>query len=158
MSVDVLLVEDSPGDARLMREAFSHVNSAVDLHVAVNGEDAIAFLRQQGHHAQAPRPTLILLDLSLPRMDGHQFLAHIKQDADLKMIPTVILTASRSDADIDRAYQCGANCYISKPGRPDDLYPILRRIDDFWLAKVKLPFRAGLNGDAAIVHAHRKSG
>jgi two-component system, chemotaxis family, response regulator Rcp1 len=158
MSVDVLLVEDSPGDARLMREAFSNVNGAVDLHVAVDGEEAIAFLRQQGNHAHAPRPTLILLDLSLPRMDGHQFLTYIKRDPDLKMIPTVILTASRSDADIDRAYQCGANCYISKPGRPDDIYPILRRIDDFWLTKVKLPLRAGLNGDAAIAHGQRKSG
>ncbi len=141
-----------------MQEAFSNVNSAVDLHVAVDGEDAIAFLRQQGKHAHAPRPTLILLDLTLPRMDGYQFLAYIKQDADLKMIPTVILTASRADTDIDRAYQCGANCYISKPGRPDDLYPILRRINDFWLTKVKLPFRAALNGDAVIAHGHRKSG
>ncbi len=158
MSVDVLLVEDSAADARLMREAFSNVNSAVELHVAADGEEAIAFLRRQGKHAHAPRPTLILLDLSLPRMDGHQFLSHIKQDADLKMIPTVILTASRSETDIDRAYQCGANCYISKPGRPDDLYPILRRVNDFWLTKVKLPFRAGLNGDAALVHGHRKSG
>jgi two-component system, chemotaxis family, response regulator Rcp1 len=158
MSLDVLLVEDSRTDARLMREAFGNVNAAVDLHVAVDGEEAIAFLKQQGSHAHSPRPALILLDLTLPRMDGHEFLAYIKQDDDLKTIPTVVLTASRTDADIDRAYQCGANCYISKPGRPDDLYPILRRVNDFWLTKVKLPFRATLNGDAAIAHGHRNSG
>jgi chemotaxis family two-component system response regulator Rcp1 len=158
MSLDVLLVEDSRSDARLMQEAFGNVNGAVDLHVAFDGEDAIAFLKQQGSHTHAPRPALILLDLTLPKMDGHEFLAYIKQDDDLKMIPTVILTASRTEADIDRAYQCGANCYISKPGRADDLYPILRRINDFWLKKVKLPITARLNGDAASIQRHRKSG
>jgi chemotaxis family two-component system response regulator Rcp1 len=158
MSLDVLLVEDSRTDARLMREAFGNVNGAVDLHVAVDGEEAIAFLKQQGSHAHAPRPALILLDLTLPRMDGHEFLAYIKQDDDLKTIPTVVLTASRTDADINRAYQCGANCYISKPGRPDDLYPILRRIDDFWLTKVKLPIGARLSGDVAAIPRHRRSG
>ena len=158
MSLDVLLVEDSAGEARLMQQAFGDVNSSVDLHVAVDGEQAIAFLKQQGSHAHAPRPALILLDLSLPKMDGHQILAYIKQDDDLKMIPTVILTASRTDADVDRAYQGGANCYISKPGRPDDLYPIVRRINDFWLKKVKLPRSAGLNGEAATIPGHRRSG
>jgi CheY-like chemotaxis protein len=158
MSVDVLLVEDSPSDARLMQEAFGNVNGAVDLHVAVDGEEAIAFLKRQGRHARAPRPALILLDLTLPRMDGHEMLEYIKQDDDLKTIPAVVLTASRTDADIDRAYQCGANCYISKPGRPDDLYPIVRRINDFWLRKVKLPVAAGLNGAAATIPGHRRSG
>jgi two-component system, chemotaxis family, response regulator Rcp1 len=158
MSLDVLLVEDCPGDARLMREAFGNVNGAVDLHVAVDGEEAIAFLKRQGRHARAPRPSLILLDLTLPRMDGHETLEYIKHDDDLKMIPTVVLTASRTEADIDRAYQCGANCYISKPGRPDDLYPIVRRLNDFWLSKVKLPVAAAFNAAAAIPHGHRRSG
>jgi chemotaxis family two-component system response regulator Rcp1 len=158
MSLDVLLVEDSRSDARRLQEAFGDVNSAVDLHVAVDGDEAIAFLKQQGRHAHAPRPILILLDLSLPRMDGHEVLAYIKQDDDLKMIPTVVLTGSRTETDIDRAYQRGANCYISKPGRPDDLYPIVRRINDFWLRQVKLPISAKLNGDAAAIHDQRRSG
>lgn len=158
MSVDVLLIEDSRSDARLMQEAFGNVNGAVDLHVAVDGEEAIAFLKQQGSHARAPRPTLILLDLTLPGMNGHEFLTCIKQHDDLKMIPTVILTASRADADIARAYRCGANCYISKPGRPDDLYGIVRRINDFWLTKVKLPTSARSTGDAATSQGHRRSG
>ena len=158
MSLDVLLVEDSAGDARLVQEAFGNVNSTVALHVAVDGDAAIAFLKQRGRHTRAPRPALIVLDLSLPGMDGHEVLAYIKRDDDLKIIPTVILTASRKDADIERAYQFGANCYISKPELPNDLYRIVSRIYDFWLTKVKLPISAGLNGDAVVIPGYRKSG
>jgi two-component system, chemotaxis family, response regulator Rcp1 len=158
MSLDVLVVEDNPGDVRLLQEAFGSVNSAADLHVAVDGEEAIAYLKQQGRHTDAPRPALILLDLTLPRLDGHEILAYIKHDADLKTIPTVILTASRTDADIDRAYRGGANCYISKPRIPSDLYGIVRRINDFWLTKVKLPIGARSNSDAATIQGHRRSG
>jgi chemotaxis family two-component system response regulator Rcp1 len=158
MSLDILLVEDNPGDVRLLREAFGKVNSAATLHVAVDGEEAIAFLKQQGSHTDAPRPALILLDLTLPKMDGHEILTYIKQDADLKTIPTVILTASRTDADIARAYRCGANCYISKSRLPADLHGIVRRINDFWLTKVKLPMAARSNSDVATVQAHRRSG
>ncbi|HEX2791271.1 MAG TPA: response regulator [Steroidobacteraceae bacterium] len=139
MSLDVLLVEDNPGDARLVQQAFGTINRAVQLHVAADGNEAMAFLKQDRSHPHAPRPALILLDLTLPKMNGHEVLAYIKHDDDLKTIPTVILTGSHTDADIERAYQLGANCYISKPGQPDDMHRIVNRINDFWLTKVKLP-------------------
>ncbi len=139
MSIEVLLVEDSPGDVRLTQEAFRDANKAVKLHVAIDGVDAMAFLRQEGAHANAPRPDLILLDLNLPKMDGREVLAHIKEDADLKMIPTVILTTSVAEADIVRSYQLQANCYLSKPVQLDEFEVLVKSINDFWLTMVKLP-------------------
>lgn len=113
--VEVLLVEDSPGDVRLTREAFREANLPVRLHVATDGIEAMAFLRNEGSHAEAPRPDFILLDLNLPRMDGREVLAIIKEDDKLRTIPTVILTTSDADVDILKSYQLKANAYLSKP-------------------------------------------
>jgi chemotaxis family two-component system response regulator Rcp1 len=142
MALEVLLVEDSPGDVRLTKEAFREANRSIILHVACDGVEAMAFLRKQGTHANAPRPDLILLDLNLPKMDGREVLALIKEDQDLKTIPTVILTTSEAEADIVTSYQLQANCYLSKPVQLDDFEAIVRSISDFWLSKVRLPQQA----------------
>ena len=138
-SSDVLLVEDSPGDVRLTREAFREANPAVRLHVASDGIEAMAFLRREGVNADVPRPDFILLDLNLPKMDGREVLAQIKGDDSLKTIPTVILTTSESEADIVKSYQLQANCYLSKPVQLDAFERLVGSINDFWLTKVKLP-------------------
>src|ERR1700729_1738133 len=117
MSIQVLLVEDSPGDVRLTREAFRDVNAAVQLHVVSDGVEAMAFLRHEGVYADSPRPDLTLLDLNLPRMDGREVLAHIKGDNQLKTIPTVVLTTSDAEADIAKTYRLQANCYLTKPAQ-----------------------------------------
>ena len=139
---EVLLVEDSPGDVRLTQEAFRDANSFVNLHVAADGVEAMAFLRREGAHVDAPRPDLILLDLNLPKMDGRQVLANIKDDESLKTIPTVILTTSDAEADIVKSYQLQANCYLSKPVQLDEFETLVKSINDFWLTKVKLPQQA----------------
>jgi len=132
------LVEDSPGDVRLTREAFRDFDKTVRLHVATDGVDAMAFLRRQGAHANAPRPDFILLDLNLPKMDGREVLACIKKDESLKVIPTIILTTSDSDVDIAKSYELQANCYLIKPVQLDEFENLVRSISDFWLTKVKL--------------------
>jgi len=139
MPIEVLLVEDSPGDVRLTQEAFRDANWTIHLHVASDGVDAMAFLRQQGTHVDAPRPDLILLDLNLPRMDGREVLANIKGDDSLKSIPTIILTTSEAETDIVDSYQLQANCYLSKPVQLDAFESLVRSINDFWLTQVKLP-------------------
>jgi chemotaxis family two-component system response regulator Rcp1 len=139
MPLEVLLVEDSPGDVRLTREAFREANRSINLHVASDGVEAMAFLRKLGRHAGAPRPDLILLDLNLPKMDGREVLAHIKEDPDMKTIPTVILTTSDAEADIATSYQLQANCYLSKPAQLDEFEALVRSINDFWLTKARLP-------------------
>jgi chemotaxis family two-component system response regulator Rcp1 len=139
MPIEVLLVEDSPGDVRLTQEAFHDANRSVRLHVASDGMEAMAFLRHQGGQSAAPRPDLILLDLNLPKMDGREVLARIKEDASLKTIPTIILTTSEAEADIARSYQLQANCYLSKPVQLDQFETLVKSINDFWLTKVKLP-------------------
>jgi chemotaxis family two-component system response regulator Rcp1 len=139
MPIEVLLVEDSPGDVRLTQEAFRDANMAIHLHVATDGVEAMSFLRREGTHVRAPRPDLILLDLNLPKMDGREVLAHIKEDASLKTIPTVILTTSEAEADIVKSYQLQANCYLSKPVQLDAFESLVKSINDFWLTKVKLP-------------------
>jgi chemotaxis family two-component system response regulator Rcp1 len=139
MPIEVLLVEDSPGDVRLTQEAFRDANKAIHLHVASDGVEAMAFLKREGVYARAPRPELILLDLNLPKMDGREVLAHIKEDPNLKTIPTVILTTSEAEADIVRSYQLQANCYLSKPVQLDAFEALVKSINDFWLTKVKLP-------------------
>jgi chemotaxis family two-component system response regulator Rcp1 len=131
---DVLLVEDSLGDVRLMQEAFRTANADVRLHIAGDGVQAMDFLRRLGVHTSAPRPDLILLDLNLPRMDGHEVLALIKEDSDLKAIPTVILTTSDSQTDIARGYHLKANCYLGKPSQFDDFEKLVVGINRFWLA------------------------
>lgn len=139
MMTDILLVEDSPGDVRLTREAFRTANPALRLHVAVDGVEALAFLGQQGVHANAPRPDLILLDLNLPRKDGRQVLAEIKEDPALKRIPVVVLTTSKAEEDILNTYDLHANCYISKPVDFEKFVTVVKTIDDFWLSVVRLP-------------------
>jgi CheY-like chemotaxis protein len=135
----VLLVEDSPGDVRLTREAFRTADISVELSVASDGVEAMAMLRREGEHGNCPRPDLILLDLNLPRMDGREVLALIKDDPGLKSIPTVILTTSEAEADVARSYQLHANSYLSKPVRLDDFEEMVRSIYDFWLTHAKLP-------------------
>ena len=139
MPTEVLLVEDSPGDVRLTQEAFCAANPAIRLHVAVDGVEALEFLSQQGAHAGAPRPDLILLDLNLPRMDGREVLKHIRADNKLKTIPTVILTTSDAETDINHSYSLHANSYLSKPVQLDTFENLVRSINDFWFKKAKLP-------------------
>jgi CheY-like chemotaxis protein len=139
MPIEVLLVEDSPGDVRLTQEAFRDANKSIRLHVVSDGVEAMAFLRQQGAYAVVPRPDLILLDLNVPKMDGREVLAQIKGDSSLKMIPTVILTTSDAEADIVKSYQLQANCYLTKPVQLEDFDTLVKSINDFWLTKAKLP-------------------
>src|SRR5450432_3128625 len=138
MSINVLLVEDSPGDVRLTQEAFREANKTIRLHVAFDGVEAMAFLRREGPHARAPRPDFILLDLNLPRMDGREVLGHIKADDSLKTIPVIILTTSEAQLDILKSYQLQANCYLTKPVQLDAFESLVKSINDFWLVQVKL--------------------
>jgi two-component system, chemotaxis family, response regulator Rcp1 len=140
--IEVLLVEDSPGDVRLTQEALHEANRAIHLHVAFDGVEAMAFLTRAGPNAQAPRPDLILLDLNLPKMDGREVLAQIKADENLKTIPTIILTTSEAEADIVKSYQLQANCFLSKPVQLEAFESLVKSINDFWLTKVKLPHQA----------------
>jgi two-component system, chemotaxis family, response regulator Rcp1 len=139
MPIEVLLVEDSPGDVRLTQEAFREYSKPIRLHLATDGVEAMAFLRREGIHANAPRPDLILLDLNLPKMDGREVLALIKKDQDLKIIPTIILTTSDDEADVMISYQLQANCYLRKPAHWDAFDSLVRSINAFWLTKAKLP-------------------
>ncbi|MEJ7601331.1 MAG: response regulator [Kofleriaceae bacterium] len=138
-SIDVLLVEDSPGDVRLTQFALAEANAAINLHVVSDGVEAMAFLTHEGVYAKAPRPDLILLDLNMPRMDGRAVLAHIKSDDRLKTIPTIILTTSLEHSDVMTSYQLQANCYLSKPVQLESFERLVQSINDFWLTKAKLP-------------------
>jgi CheY-like chemotaxis protein len=138
-ALEVLLVEDSPGDIRLTREAFRDAKVHINLHIASDGVEAMAFLNREGEHSGAPRPDLILLDLNLPRKDGREVLEEIKESAILKVIPVVILTTSASEEDILRSYMLHANCYITKPVDLDGFLKVIRSIDSFWLSVVRLP-------------------
>lgn len=139
--IEVLLVEDSPGDVRLTQEALRDANRAIHLHVAVDGVEAMSFLKREGRHLSAPRPDLILLDLNLPKMDGREVLAQIKADESLRTIPTIILTTSEAEADITKSYQLRANCFLSKPVELEAFESLVKSINDFWLTKVKLPYQ-----------------
>jgi CheY-like chemotaxis protein len=139
--IDVLLVEDSPGDVRLTREAFKDAKMRINLHVASDGAEAMAFLEREGNHANAPRPDLILLDLNLPKKDGREVLAELKESSVLKSIPVVILTTSASETDIQGSYQHHANCYITKPVDLEGFLKVVRSIENFWLTVVKLPLK-----------------
>jgi two-component system, chemotaxis family, response regulator Rcp1 len=139
MPMEVLLVEDSPGDVRLTKEAFEAANVDVHLNVATDGVEAMAFLRREGVYANAPRPDLTLLDLNMPRMDGRQVLAEIKKDEKLKTLPIVILTTSDSEGDIVKSYQLHANCYLCKPVQLSAFESLVKSINDFWLTRAKLP-------------------
>ena len=137
--MEILLVEDSPGDVRLTREAFKDAKVHINLNVASDGAEAMDFLNREGKHSDVPRPDLILLDLNLPKKDGREVLDEIKQSPVLKSIPVVILTTSASDEDILRSYRLHANCYITKPVGLDGFLEVVKSIDTFWLSVVKLP-------------------
>ena len=137
--IEILLVEDSPEDADLTREALEDAKVANNLSVVADGAAALAYLRRQGEYAQATRPDLILLDLNLPKKDGREVLAEIKADEELKLIPVVVLTTSEAEQDIVRSYKLHANCYVTKPLDLDQFVTVVKSIEDFWLAIVKLP-------------------
>jgi len=137
--IEILLIEDNAGDARLAKEALLDAKVANNLSWVADGEEAMAYLRREGQYDKAPRPDLILLDLNLPRKDGREVLSAIKADDKLKRIPVVILTTSQAEEDILRAYHLNANCYISKPVDLDQFIKVVRTIEDFWLTIVKLP-------------------
>jgi chemotaxis family two-component system response regulator Rcp1 len=141
-AIEVLLVEDSPGDVRLTQEALRDANRLIHLHVAADGVEAMGFLRHEEPHASAPRPDLILLDLNLPRMDGREVLALIKEDDQLRTIPTIILTTSAAEADIMKSYELRANCYLTKPVQLDAFEAVVKSINEFWLTRVKLPHQS----------------
>jgi CheY-like chemotaxis protein len=137
--IHVLLVEDDEGDVLMTREAFEHHKLRNQLHVVPDGVEAIAFLRQEGEHAGAPRPGLILLDLNLPRKDGREVLEEIKSDETLRSIPVVVLTTSQAEEDILRSYNLHANAYVAKPVDFERFIDVIRQIDDFFVTVVKLP-------------------
>ena len=137
--IEILLVEDNPGDVRLTREAFKDAKVHVNLHVATDGAEAMSFLGRQGDYAHVPRPDLILLDLNLPKKDGREVLGEIKTNPALMSIPVVILTTSASDADILRSYKLHANCFVTKPVGLSGFLEVIKSIDSFWLSVVKLP-------------------
>ncbi len=137
--VQILLVEDNPGDIRLTQEALKEGNLPNILHVVKDGVEAVAFLRQEREYADKPRPDLILLDLNLPKKDGREVLAEIKEDEKLKHIPVVVLTTSDAEQDIIKVYKLHANCFITKPVDLDEFMMVVRRIEEFWFSIVQLP-------------------
>jgi two-component system, chemotaxis family, response regulator Rcp1 len=139
--IDVLLVEDSPGDVRLTQEALRDSQRVIHLHVAFDGIEAMTFLKREGVHTRAPRPDLILLDLNLPRMDGREVLARIKADENMRTIPTIVLTTSEAEADITKSYQLQANCFLTKPVQLDAFESLVKSINEFWMTRAKLPQR-----------------
>jgi CheY-like chemotaxis protein len=141
LAVDILLVEDNPGDVELAREALRECKIHNNLHVVADGLEASAFLHRTGAFASRPRPDIILLDLNLPKRDGRDLLREIKEDKDLKQIPVVILTTSAAEEDILRSYTLHANCYVTKPLGIDQFLQVVRAIENFWFTIVKLPPR-----------------
>lgn len=139
--VEILLIEDDAGDIDLTKEALEESKLQVNLNVVRDGVEAIAYLRHQGEYTQSTRPDLILLDLNLPRKNGREVLQDIKSDAQLKLIPIVVLTTSDTDEDICQAYQLGANCYVKKPLGMNKFIEIVQSIEEFWFTIVKLPSR-----------------
>ena len=137
--IEILMVEDNPGDVRLTIEALKETKVRNNLNVVRDGAEALAFLRRQGRYTQAPRPDLILLDLNVPRVDGRQVLAEIKADTDLRRIPVVVLTASQAEEDILKTYDLQANCYVTKPVDLDQFIKVVQSIETFWLTIVRLP-------------------
>jgi len=138
-AIDILLVEDSPGDIRLAQEALKESKISNRLFVVEDGVEAMAFLRRQGKYAEVPRPDLILLDLNLPRKSGREVLSEIKNDEELKRVPVVVLTVSRDEEDILKSYDNHANCYITKPLDFSQFMEITKSIEQFWLTIVMLP-------------------
>ncbi len=139
LPIEILMIEDNPSDVRLTKEAFKDAKVRNRMHVAVDGEDAMVFLRREGRHSEAPRPDLILLDLNLPKKNGREVLAEIKADSELKRIPVVILTTSDDERDIMTAYDLHVNAYVKKPVDLEQFIKIVEAVEDFWLTVVKLP-------------------
>ena len=135
----ILLVEDNPGDVRLMREALATNGHAKTVSVVEDGEEAISYLKRRGSFANAPRPDLIFLDLNLPRIDGREVLAEIKNNSDLRLIPVIVLTTSESETDVKKAYELHANCYVKKPTDLDEYLSVVKACESFWLHIVRLP-------------------
>jgi CheY-like chemotaxis protein len=141
--IEILLVEDNAGDVRLTREALKDARVLNSLHVARDGEEAMEFLCHKGKYADVPRPDLVILDLNLPRKDGREVLAEIKADEDLKRIPVVILTTSKSEEDVLKSYNLHANCYVTKPLDLEQFIGVVQGIEDFWFTVVRLPDEGG---------------
>jgi chemotaxis family two-component system response regulator Rcp1 len=139
--IEILLVEDNPGDVRLTREALREGHVRINLSVAKDGADALAMLRHEPPHGETPRPDLVLLDLNLPKLDGRQVLAEMKSDPDLRRIPVVVLTTSKAEADVLRSYDLHANSYITKPVDFEQFIKVVHSIEEFWLSIVTLPGR-----------------
>ena len=139
--IDILLVEDDPGDVVMTREALGESKLLTNLNVVSNGEEAIAYLRRQGSYAEVPRPDLVLLDLNLPRVSGREVLEIVKSDPDLLRIPIVVLTTSEAEEDVLRSYNLHANAYVTKPVDFDSFVSVVRQIDDFFITVVRLPKR-----------------
>ncbi len=137
--VEILLVEDNPGDVRLTQEAMKEGKMRNNLSVARDGVEAMAFLRHEGEFKDAPRPDVVLLDLNLPKKDGREVLAEIKADPELRRIPVVVLTSSKADEDIASSYDSHANCYVTKPGDLEQFMEVIRSVEGFWVQIVKLP-------------------
>jgi chemotaxis family two-component system response regulator Rcp1 len=142
--MDVLLVDDNEGDARLLREVLSEINKTVHLHVVTDGLQAMEFLRYQGPYLDVPRPQLILLDLHMPKVGGLELLTQIQADPRLRVIPIVILTTSRSEADIAQSYQLMANCYLTKPDELVEFEQLVRSLNDFWFTNVRFQSKQAL--------------
>jgi CheY-like chemotaxis protein len=138
-SIEIMLVEDNPGDARLVKEALRECNIKNNLSIVDDGEKALDFLYKRGNYHSAPRPDLILLDLNLPKISGHQVLAEIKSENFLRKIPVVVLSISRSEKDIEESYNLNANCYVTKPLDLNEFIEVFGLIQNFWLKTVKLP-------------------
>ncbi|OGS37041.1 MAG: response regulator [Elusimicrobia bacterium RIFOXYB2_FULL_49_7] len=137
--IEILLVEDNPGDVRLTQEAFKDGKVMNNLHVVQDGVEALAFLRKEGRYSSVPRPDMILLDLNLPKKNGGEVLAEIKADPDLKRIPVVVLTTSKAEEDVLKTYDLHANCYVTKPVDLDQFLLVIRTMEEFWLTFVQLP-------------------
>lgn len=150
MAVDILLVEDNPGDQRLTSEAFHKLKKEVTLHIVSDGLSALDFLYHRGQYFQAPVPSLIILDLNLPLKSGCEVLSEIKNDSDLRRIPVIMFSTSTSEQEIDRTYGLYANCYIAKPHDFDVFLGVVTAIEDFWLRCVELPNRSHLRCAANI--------
>jgi len=138
-SAQLLLVEDNPGDVRLTREAFEEGRIQNELHVVPDGAEALDFLHQRGEYSDAPRPDLVLLDLNLPRTDGETVLEELKADPELRSIPVIVLTSSRTEEDVARSYDLHANAYLTKPVDPDEFIETVRAFEKFWFSVVRLP-------------------
>jgi CheY-like chemotaxis protein len=137
--IEILLIEDNPGDVDLTKFALKKAKMVNNVNVAIDGEDAMAFLRRKGNHAEAPRPDLVLLDINLPKKSGMEVLAEMKNDEGLRRIPVIMLTTSEAEADIIKAYDLHANSYVAKPVDLGQFMEAIRSLDDFWLAVVKYP-------------------